>query len=226
MNQPFSRPSTILGSAASGLPSLRAMRLDRGALGGDLGLRHLVPAEVARPGEGDVDGDVVGQLLGRRRATRHDHGVHAATGLQMEVGVDGPSASASKRTTSPTEMFSLQRGLQSVDLVRARSATASSPLAATRCGQLVGQIDEVGGLGHEVGLAAQLDDGGASPSSRHGHGALGGLAIRALGRAGQALLPQPLGRLRPCRRRSLRAPAWRRASRRRWPGAEPGRPWR
>ena len=64
MNQPFRRPSTILASAASGLPSLRVIFSRVGALGLHIGLGHLVAAQVGRLGEGDVDGDVVGQLLG------------------------------------------------------------------------------------------------------------------------------------------------------------------
>ena len=69
------------------------------------------------------------------------------------------------RTTWPDRDVLLEGGLQLVDARRPRSSTAASPLAATSVGQLVGQVDELGRLGHEVGLGAQLDDG--APRRRH-----------------------------------------------------------
>ena len=70
LKKPLSRPSTIFGSACSGLPSLRVIVSSVCALVLDLVGRDVVAAEVLRAGEGDVDGDVVGQLAACRRPAR------------------------------------------------------------------------------------------------------------------------------------------------------------
>ena len=130
LNHPFIRPSTILARAASGLPSLRVISSSGGPLRGHLGLGHLVAAEVGRLGEGDVDGDVVGQLLGA--ALEHDgDGVDPPTGLLVQVGVDHlagcghQAAHPARPRCSPSAWCAAGRPRR-----RARSA-ASSPLAAT-----------------------------------------------------------------------------------------------
>ena len=87
MNQPFSRPSMILGIAASGLPSLRVISsiVLRSASMSASGTSSRL--QVLRLGEGHVQRDLVRQFLG---AALHDDddAVHAATGLGVPVGVD------------------------------------------------------------------------------------------------------------------------------------------
>src|SRR5579872_4631723 len=61
-----------------GLPLVARDLLHGGALGFDLGGRHVVPAQVGGAGEGDVHGDVVGKLV-RRSAHLDQHGVDAAS---------------------------------------------------------------------------------------------------------------------------------------------------
>ena len=186
MNQPVIRPSTIFSSAASGLPSLREIVLERGALGGDLGLGDLVTAEVGRLGERDVHRDVVGQLLGA--AVEHDgHRVDAPARLLVQVGVDDLAGLGHEAAHPADRDVLLERGAQPVDLL-VQLADGVLALGGDQRGQLVGQGHELVGLGHEVGLAAQLDDRGGVAGARRGHGALGRLAVAALGRAGQALL--------------------------------------
>ncbi len=76
-----------LGQRRIGLALVAGDLLDRGPLGVDLGRRHLVAGDVARPGEGDVGGDVVGQGLVAAPEGDDDR-VDAATGLHVEIGVD------------------------------------------------------------------------------------------------------------------------------------------
>ena len=71
------------------------------------------------------------------------------------------SSPISKRTTWPTEMFSLSVVLSS-SMSSARSAAACLALLRHELGELVGEVDEGLRLGHEVGLAPQLDDGGVA----------------------------------------------------------------
>ena len=81
------RPSTILGIACSGLPSLR-VRFSSVArsVGHHVG-RDVVAGEVLRLGEAGVDGDVVGQF-GGAAGQLDEHGVDAAAALHVQVGVE------------------------------------------------------------------------------------------------------------------------------------------
>src|SRR3954454_14191763 len=76
-----------LGKGGLGLARVAGLGLERGPLGLDLIGGHIVPAEVLGLAEGDVDGDVVGQLL---IAALHldEHAVDATVVLDVEVGVD------------------------------------------------------------------------------------------------------------------------------------------
>src|SRR5271166_806465 len=69
------------------------------------------------------------------------------------------------------------------------------PLGDHQRSKLVGQRDELGRLGHEVGLAAQVDHGGHVALAHDGNRPLGGFAIGPLGRTGQTVDAEPLGRL-------------------------------
>ena len=55
----------ILGDSRLGLAFAAALGLQGGPLGLDLFGRHVLAAQVLGPAEGDVDGDVVGQLWWR-----------------------------------------------------------------------------------------------------------------------------------------------------------------
>ena len=137
LNQPFIRPSTTLGSAASGLPSLREMASTVARSAVDLGLGYVLATEVDRPGEGDVDGDVVGQLVG---ATTHLHqdGIYATARLHVEIGPqDGVLAHLEPHDPAHRDVL-LERGLQLVDVV---GALGGGLLALRRhaLGQLVGE---------------------------------------------------------------------------------------
>ncbi len=91
--------------------------------------RDLVAAQVRRLGEGDVHGDLVGQLLGAA-GELDEHGVDAAAVLDVEVGVEDVAVGGLE-ADDPADLDVLLVGdLEVVDLV----------------GQLG---DGVGALGHD-----------------------------------------------------------------------------
>ena len=95
------------------------------------------------------------------------------------------------RTTRPSEMFSLSVCLQIVD---GAGAFGHRRLALGRhqLGQFLGERDELGRLGHEVGLTPQLHQTAASLVIALRDGPFGCLSVRALDRRGEALFAQPL----------------------------------
>ena len=97
----------------------------------------------------------------------HGHRVDAAAGLLVQVGVDHLAGLGDQPAHPPDRDVLLERRPQPVDLV-GQLAGGVLALGRHQCGQLVGQGDELVRLGHEVGLAAQLDDGGrvAGPRRR------------------------------------------------------------
>jgi hypothetical protein len=111
-----------------------------------------------------------------------EHGVDAAPALHVLVAVEHVARGASIRLTSPSSIFSLSVILSSSSSA-VRSATASTPLAATSCDQGLGLGLELVGAGHEVGLALQLDDGADVAVDHEAHDALVVLAVVALGDA-------------------------------------------
>ncbi len=190
LNHPFIRPSTILSRAASGLPFVARDLEHGGAFGVDVGLRHLVTAEVGRLGERDVHGDVVGQLLGAA-LDHHGNGIDAAARLLVQVGLDHLASFGHQPAHLPDRDVLLERGAQALDLV-VELADGVLALGRDHGSQLVGQRHELVRLGHEIGLAAHFDHGRRVARAHGGHGALGGLPVGSLGRAGQALEPQDL----------------------------------
>jgi hypothetical protein len=92
----------------------------------------------------------------------------------------------------PTSMFSLRLTLI-VDgvLVVAHRSLASGGHGV---GQVLGEVDEVVGLGHEVRLALELDQPHGAGVGRERDGALGVLAPGPIVHLGQAPLAQQLAR--------------------------------
>ena len=226
LNQPFSRPSTIFARAASGLPSLPADRLDRRPLGGDLVLRHVLPAEVA----------------GRAKA--------------MWTAMSWASSSVPPRSTTSTALTPRPACMVQVGVERPRPASLDPDDPADRDVLLAAcvrsSVDVVLALGHRL-LALGRPPGAASSSASATNSAA--LATKSVSQRSSTIAATPpsrttrhraLGRLavrpawprRPAPSRGAtarpasmspsfpRGPAWRRACRRRWPGAAPGRPWR
>ena len=122
--QALRRPSTIFGHACSGLPSLAGELSQRGPfllerVGGDLVVLQVAAAwrrRCARRRRGRAPGGA-GHL--------DEHGVDATPVLDVEVGVEQVAVAASKRTTSPSSMFSFWRSSGPSSLLL-RSATASA----------------------------------------------------------------------------------------------------
>ena len=81
------RPSTIFVDRLLGLALVAGDRLERRALGGDHVGGDVVAAEVLRTGEGDVHGDVVGQLR-RTAGDLDEHAVDAAATLDVLVAAE------------------------------------------------------------------------------------------------------------------------------------------
>ena len=67
-----------------GLALVASDRLERGALGGDDVVGHVLASEVGRASERDVHGDVVREF-GRSAGDLDEHGVDAATALVVLV---------------------------------------------------------------------------------------------------------------------------------------------
>ena len=225
MKKPPRRPSTIFGSAASGLPSLRLSVSSVWRSCSTTSAGTSSRRQVLRPGEGDVHGDVVGQLGG---GVGHldEHGVDAAAALDVQVACRAgcrrrPRCARPRRGS----MFSLSVIFRSSSSL-ARSATASSPLAATSSASAVGLGLELVAAGDEVGLALQLDDRPDVAVERAGRRRPGRSRGRRAWRWRRGPSHAATAWRPPCRRRWPRGPSWRPSSRRRWPGAAPGRPWR
>src|SRR5579872_83686 len=168
---------------------------------GDLALRldpvlgHVGPDQVLRPGERDVDGDVVGELLAAALQL-HEHGVHTAAVLDVEVAAEDRTRAGDETLGRADGDVLLEEGREPLDplaLSLERLRSASGELRR----QLVDELDELGRLRHEVRLALECHDGparlGAGLRIDHdGDGALGALAVGALARRGLALLAEPL----------------------------------
>ena len=133
----------------------------------------------------------MGQLRGA--AVEHDDdAVDAAAVLDVEVGVDRRCRRLGHVHDRAELDVLLERDLQVVDPA-GEAVGGTGAVGGDRVGDLLGQGDEVVGLGREVGLGLELDDGGAGVAVADGDHALDVLAVGAGGGLGQALLPQHLG---------------------------------
>ena len=93
----------------------------------------------------------------------------------------------------------------------ARSATASTPLAATRSASSSTKATNSSDLATKSVSERSCDDGDGAVGGADGDGALGRLAVGPLGLAGQALLAEPGDGLVHVAVVLLEAHAWRRA---------------
>ncbi len=213
--QELSRPSTIFGTACSGLPSLRvsASKPSRALL--DQSGVDLVAGEGVRLGERAVQRDLVrGGVVGT--LDLDDHTVGPSAVLDVHVGVDTAAGGGLEAHHVP-EFDVLPLGeIQRLDLLassplrptRRRTSTAS----ASRCTS----DDEVLGLGREVGLGLELDQRDHVAVTGNRDRSLGVLSILQRRDLGQALLPQDLGRPVTIAVGLGRAPSWRPSSPHRW----------
>src|SRR5579875_1429342 len=168
-----------LGEGSFGFALVARHPLERGALGRDLGVGHVLTAKVLGTGESDVHRNIVGQLLAPA-AQLHEHCVHPSPGLDVEVAPEQRVGGGVETDDAPDRDVLLERGAQVVDRRGALSCCLLT-LGGDQTGELLHQIDERFGLGDEVGLAAQLDDGGLATLHRHCHRPLGCLALGPLG---------------------------------------------
>src|SRR3954452_4016387 len=155
----------------------------------DLG-RNIVATEVLRPGEGDVHGDVVRQRL-RRVAHLHEHGVDAATALDVQVAVEH----VARRSLEPNDLAELDLLLEGdFQVFELRGALRHGIFAFGdhQLGQGVRFRLELVAAGDEVGLALELDDGADVALDDQGNKALVVLAVVTLGAGRQTLLTEPL----------------------------------
>src|ERR1700676_1218570 len=109
-------PLHDLGQGGVRLPLVAGDLLDGLPLRGHLGLGDFVPGDVRGPSEGDVGGDVVGQL-DRAAVEGHHHRVHAPPGLEMEVPVDHASGRGLDADHLADRDVLLEGDLEVVDLV-------------------------------------------------------------------------------------------------------------
>ena len=119
-----------------------------------------------------------------------DDGVHPATVLLVEVGVDH-LAGRHLDALDATDLDVLLEG--DLEVVDAVLVVVDRPAGRDGVSELLGRRDEVRVLGDEVGLALELDDGRRAVGRGHGDDALGVLPVRAVDGLGEALLAKQLG---------------------------------
>ena len=113
----------------------------------------------------------------------------------MQVGVEHLARPGHQSAHPADGDVLLEGGAQAVDLVVDARPTASSPLAATRAASSSASATNSSALATKSVSQRSSTTAAASPSLRHGDSTLGRLAVAPLGRTGQALLAQELGRL-------------------------------
>src|SRR5581483_3372645 len=192
-----------LGDGRFGLALVTGQVLEHGLLGLDHVGRDLVAADPAGGGRGDVEGDVVPDLdglgVGGVDAGQLDqHADHAPLLLDVLVALDEAAAHLEAGDPAEGDVLAEAAGHaldEVVDGLGRVAGVGPGGDVLALLGHLLGQGGhgrlEAVALGHEVGLAGQLDHGPDVALDEHVDGALGGGPAGPLAGGGEALLPQP-----------------------------------
>ena len=190
MKNPWIRPSTILGIAASGLPSLRvivssvARSLSTRSAGTSSRLRYLGRAKPMWTAMSWASS-------WEPPATSTSTPLTPRPPCWCRYESSTLPEAASKRTTGPSSMFSLSVSFRSSSRL-GELGDRRLALGGDGLGHFLGEALELVRGGDEVGLALQLDDGAEIAVDDQGDGALGVFTVGALGSLAEALLTEPL----------------------------------
>ena len=134
--------------------------------------------------------DVVSQLFAAT-VEHHDDGVHAATGLLVQVGLDHLAGAGGQTLHGTHGDVFLERGEHLFDLL---SELAGRGLATSGDGgsHLRHEVHEVLALGDEVGLALDFHNGGVRAVTNDRDGTFRVVAVSALRGRRETLHAQPL----------------------------------
>ena len=152
----------------------------------DLICGNVLAAHYLRLGERSVDCDVVCELLSAT-LEHHDDGVHASTGLDVEVTIEHLTLAGLHVDDLSEGDVLLERCAQRVDPIGERCCCLCT-LFGDLGSDFVHDRDELLGLRHKVGLAPQLDDSAGVTIAHRRHSSLRGIAIRALCGTSEPLL--------------------------------------
>jgi hypothetical protein len=112
----------------------------------------------------------------------------------VQVGVDDLVGAGLETVDGPDGDVLLQHGQHALELTL-EGVDGAGALGGHAGGHVVNDADELLGLGDEVSLATQLDNGGHLAVTHDGDGTLSGFAVGPLGGRGEALDAKPLGGL-------------------------------
>ena len=178
----MTRPSTIFGDRLFGLALLLGGLLGDAALGLDRLGRNLLAGEEARAGGGDVHRQAACGVLAATGVLHRDaDGRGQVGGALVQVGAAWPWKTAKRLSTSfsPMRADSLSTSAAtdwpSTSVVQ-QGVDVGRLLGQDDVEQTLGELDEVGVLGDEVGLAVELEQGAVLADDD----TVGGRALEAL----------------------------------------------